>query len=96
MLAYCGDADDEVPATSSALLQYARSASGPVWGPLSATATNSVKKDYSIEPGVVNPSTCQGRLICGLDSGPATAVGAGALFIEYTVDLWDRASFASQ
>lgn len=94
MLSYSSDPNDSVPATSNAQFQYARSCSAPVWAEQSITATPSRRNDYTVGDTGDDIDNTQGKFFYGLDAGPATDVGAGAIFLDYVIELWDRASYA--
>lgn len=99
LIGWTGDENDSVPTTTQQVSQYQNACEAPVWRETACNALISRTPEYVItndasasESGVAD----QGAFIYALDNGSSsTPVAAGSFYIDYEIQLWSRASFAT-
>jgi hypothetical protein len=93
MIAWSGDAGDNTPTSANQVSQYQGAREAPVWRDLSVAMPQSLKPEYTVS---ATPSTESqpGEFIVYADYG-TTSLAAGALYLDYDISFWERASYAA-
>lgn len=99
-LAWCGDPNQVPPGNLTSVSQFANAIEGPAWREIASNFVMPRKPEFTYSSGTTGAleDEAPGKFVIYNDNfnlGGTTAnpVTCGSLYLEYTVQLWDRSTF---
>lgn len=98
IIGWSPDSSDKQPPTANLITQYQNAVETPVWKETRCNFQMPRKNEFIIsEDNCFDPASNVGGFMVGADQGSSsTNQGVGTLYIEYTIELWDRVPPAVQ
>jgi len=98
-IGWCADPSQEISTDGSQTEQFQNAISAPVWREVSCNYKQPRTLEFTIDSlGISNPDVSPGKFIVSTGYGTApveTPAAVGTLYLDYSVQFWDRTPFQS-
>lgn len=95
VMGFQADPGDTIPASTTVVSQLQGAREVPVWMETS-TSIGPIRKPEFTVSGTSSSDSSPGQFVVATDFGPSTTIACGSVYLDYTINFWNRTAYASQ